>query len=67
MDDDENTNPGWTPDIAKAMTAAVNRVYAIEREIVEVLRDIRDELAMLRDDRRKRGDRRAEPRTGTDG
>lgn len=60
-----NDNPGWTPEIAKAMTAALHDVYRVQVELVEMLRDVRDELAMLREDRRQqRGDRRDLPRTG---
>lgn len=63
-DDDENTNPGWTPDIARMLLGELRKATETNRELVLVLREVRDELVMLREDRRKRGDRRTVPRAG---
>lgn len=68
MPDNENPgNPGWTPDIARAMTDALLKLDRTQTETNRVLSALRDELAALREDRRQVGDRRSEPRTGTDG
>lgn len=32
-------NPGWTPDIAKSLIVEMNKLYGIERDLRDVLRD----------------------------
>jgi predicted glycosyltransferase len=54
-------NPGWTPDIARMLIAEMRKTSEIQRELVLILRDVRDELELARTDRRKR-DQRREPR-----
>ena len=48
MAEPTNTNPGWTPDIARALVGELRKLYDVQRETVLVMRDLRDELERLR-------------------
>lgn len=55
-------NPGWTPDIARMLVEELHKNHHVQVQLLDVLRDLRDELALLRErrerERRERTDRR---------
>jgi hypothetical protein len=45
--------------VLQALVTELSKANALNRELLEVLRDVRDELAYAREDRRKRDEERA--------